>query len=70
MLAFSTTKTKAVHKMPNIITVNFINFSAFLALNGFFRKGLIKSSKTTAVIEFKPVDRELQKKDRKFIFNS
>lgn len=35
--------------------------SAALRVNGVLMKGLTKSSSTTAAIEFKPVDSELEK---------
>lgn len=57
---FSTTNTRATQVTPRTTTVNFNKISAAFEEKGVFLKGLIKSSNTTAAIEFKPVDKELK----------
>jgi len=65
--ACSTTKTRATQIIPKTTTVNFIKISAPLGVKGVFIKGLTKSSSTTAAMEFRPVDNELEERDIKLI---
>lgn len=60
--SFSTTKTKPTQIAPKTNTVNFINKFASRLDNSRGKKGLQKSSNTTADMEFKAVDRELDSK--------
>lgn len=61
---FSTTNTSATQITPRTTTVSFSKMSAVLGVKGVFLNGLMKSSNTTAAIEFKPVDNELKYEHR------
>uniref|UniRef100_A0A1Y1LMK1 Uncharacterized protein n=1 Tax=Photinus pyralis TaxID=7054 RepID=A0A1Y1LMK1_PHOPY len=57
---FSTTKTRATQIAPKITMVLFMSMFTFLSVNFSTKSGLQKSSKTTAAMELRPVDKELR----------
>jgi hypothetical protein len=57
---FSTTNTIPTHIVPITATITFMMRLAHDSEMGFLATGRIKSSNITPVIEFRPVDIELQ----------
>jgi hypothetical protein len=58
--AFSTTYTMQTDEIPITTTVDLMTQLIIRSVNGFFANGFTKSSKTTADIEFRHVDKELR----------